>query len=208
MNVSPAEIPVYHITDVENLSRILASGGLFSDVAMVAAEHTVIGYNHIKERRMKEIRIPCCAHRFVGEFVPFYYFPRSPMLYTLNRGKAGRPAGCQTSVVHLVSTVGFAIDLERQWAISDGNAGAFHTSFYSDLAALETLDWAAIRATDWRGRTHEKSAEVLVADFFPWPGFHTIGCRNREIANQVENLLHGQPQAHRPSVAIEPQWYY
>jgi hypothetical protein len=90
--------------------------------------------------------------------------------------------------------------------VSDGNAGALHTWFGSTLDAVKTLDWAAIRATDWWGKTHQKSAEFLVADFFPWTGIHAIGCHNSGVARQVEDLI--SSQHHRPAVAVEPAWYY
>ena len=157
---------IYHITDVDNLPGILAGGGLRSDAAMVQHNPAVIGYGHIKQRRMTEIRVDCCGNRFVGEFVPFYFCPRSPMLFTVNRGNTGRPVGCQRTIVHLVSTLAVGMGQNRPWAISDGNAGAFHTTFSSDLAALAGLDWAAIRATQWQGKTHQKSAAFLTADFF------------------------------------------
>jgi hypothetical protein len=206
MSHQPEHILIFHITDVANLPGILAEGGLHSDMAMAQRNPTVIGYTHIKERRMKEIRIACCGGRFVGEFVPFYYCPRSPMLFTINKGNTGHPAGCQRTIVHLVSTVAVGIGLERSWAISDGNAGARYASFYANLKALAGLDWAAIRATDWRGKTSQKMAEFLVADFFPWTGFHAVGCYNGTVARQVLDLLNSQH--HRPTVTVEPGWYY
>jgi hypothetical protein len=206
MNANQEQIPIYHITDVENLSGILAEGGLCSDTAMALKNPTVIGYTHIKERRMKQIRVPCCSGRFVGEFVPFYFCPRSPMLFAINKGNTGRPAGCQRTIVHLVSSVEAGIGLGRAWAVSDGNAGAFHTWFDSTLDAIKALDWAAIRATDWRGKTHQKSAEFLMAEFFPWTGIHAIGCHNNGVAKQVQDLVNCQH--HRPAVTVEPAWYY
>jgi len=137
MSVHPEQILIYHITDVENLPGILAEGGLCSDAAMATAAHEIIGYDHIKERRLTKIRVPCCGDRFVGEFVPFYFCPRSPMLYVINNGNTGRLQGCQTSIVHLVSTVG--VGLERAWAISDGNAGSNHAIFYAGLDAINVL---------------------------------------------------------------------
>ncbi len=95
MQVNTETILIYHITDVANLPGILAEGGLHSDAAM-AARHpeVVIGYDHIKLRRLRELTIPCCGDRTVGEFVPFYFCPRSPMLLAVNNGRSGRPAGC------------------------------------------------------------------------------------------------------------------
>jgi hypothetical protein len=206
MTHDPATTRLYHITDVSNLPDIFAAGGLLSDVALAGVAHQVIGYDHIKQRRMTVYRVPCCGHRFVGEFVPFYFCPRSPMLYTVNIGRTGRPAGCQRSIVHLVTTVSRALALGQPWAIADGNAGAGHTSFSADLAALNALDWAAIRATQWQGRTHQKSAEFLVADLFPWHAIEAIGCPNGPVAQQVAHLLAGQISA--PAVAVRPSWYY
>lgn len=197
---------IYHITDVANLPSILAENGLHSDVAMAQRNPEIIGYTHIKKRRMEKITVPCCENRFVGEFVPFYYCPRSPMLLTVNSGNTGRPPGCQRTILHLVSTVAIGINLSRSWAISDGNAGAAYPSFYADLKALEALDWDAIRAKYWQGRSNQKAAEFLVADFFPWTGIHAIGCHNNAIANEVVDLLKGNP--HRPTVTVEPNWYY
>ena len=94
MNHRPDQTLIYHITDVDNLPGILAGGGLRSDAAMAQHNPAVIGYEHIKQRRMTEIRVDCCGNRFVGEFVPFYFCPRSPMLYTVNIGKTGRAPGC------------------------------------------------------------------------------------------------------------------
>lgn len=202
----PDQTLIYHITDVVNLPGILAGGGLRSDTEMARHNPAVIGYEHIKRRRMTEIRVDCCGNRFVGEFVPFYFCPRSPMLFSVNRGNTGRTPGCQRTIVHLVSTLAVGIGQNRPRAVSDGNAGAFHTTFSSDLTGLAGLDWAAIRAIQWQGKTHQKSAEFLQADFFDWTGFHAVGCHNAEVAQQVQNTLINH--AHRPTVSVEPNWYY
>ena len=198
---------IYHITDLANLPAILAAGGLFSDAAIGALPHQVLGYSHIKARRLSEYRVPCCGNRFVGQFVPFYFCPRSPMLFTVNKGSVpGRQAGCQRDIVHLVSNVQSGINLGRDWAISDGNAGAGYTSFYGDLSGLEQLDWNAIRARDWRGVTHQKMAEFLIEHSVPWNLFTEIACYDQRAFQMVSNLL--MTAVYRPTVTIKPEWYY
>ncbi len=190
-----------------NLPGILKVGGLKSDCMMVNQHHAPIGYTHIKQRRMTEIRVPCRNNRFVGEFVPFYYCPRSPMLYVVNQGTTGRPAGCQNSILHLVSTVAIGMAQDGDWTVSDGNAGSAYSSFYDDLeAGFAAIDWKAVRATDWRAVTNQKSAEFLVADFFPWSGIQIIGCHDSGVAEQVRGLLN--KQAHQPAVQVQTGWYY
>lgn len=208
MLLNPNETKLYHITDVANLPGILGSNGLMSDVAMAGVTHEKIGYAHIKQRRMTQYRIPCCNNRFVGEFVPFYFCPRSPMLYTINMGNAGKPSGCQKDILHLVSSVGRAIQLEKVWAISDGNAGAGYTSFDNKLAALDGLDWEIIKSNNWSGevRRNKKSAEFLIADCYPWSLIETVVCQNRQTADHVSKLLANQAKA--PEVTVLSNWYY
>ncbi len=107
-----------HITSLENLGAILESGGLKSDAALANTSHSVIGYPHIKQRRLTQYTVDCCGDRFVGEFVPFYFCPRSPMLYTINQGYTGKTPGCQKEILHLVTTLVNARGLGRDWAIS------------------------------------------------------------------------------------------
>ena len=207
MSHTPEKTFIYHITDVENLPGILAENGLHSDAAMVKREPgVIIGYDHIKKRRLKDIPIPCCTWRRVGEFVPFYFCPRSPMLFTINKGNTGRQAGCQKTIVHFVSTMAAGIATGKAWAVSSGNAGAFHTTFKASTEALDELDWTAIRAVSWQGKQHQKSAEFLVADFFPWTAIQEIGCQNAATLGRVRELIGAAP--HQPPVALQPNWYY
>jgi hypothetical protein len=53
---------------------------------------------------------------------------------------------------------------------------------------------------------HQKSAEFLVADFFPWTGIQEIGCQNSTTADKVRSVL--ADAAHQPAVAIKTNWYY
>lgn len=206
MATDPSTIPIYHITAIANLPEIVHRGRLYSDANLATVNHEVIGYNHIKQRRLSQYRVPCHDGRFVGEFVPFYYCYRSPMLYVVNLGRSGKPAGCQKDIVHLVSTVGTAMKLGRPWAISDGNAGAAHSTFSRDINSIHTLDWSAINATNWSGKQHEKQAEFLVADEFPWDAVQQIGCFSEEAVQQVNEILANAP--HHPVVARRIGWYY
>lgn len=199
---------IYHITDVANLPSIFAQGGLRSDIAMmqVGGPAVTIGYAHMKVRRMTQYRVPCTGNRFVGEFVPFYYCPRSPMLFVMNKGSTGRLAGSQRSVVHLLSTVQTALALGRPWALSDGNAGSDYAQFFNDPTKIDELDWDAIETRDWQARQTAKQAELLVLDFYPWTSIIGIGCQNDVVKAQVEQIV--SQVAHQPRVKTKPDWYY
>jgi hypothetical protein len=105
-----------------------------------------------------------------------------------------------------VSTIGDGLATGKPWAISSGNAGAYHTTFAAEIEALDALDWAAIRATNWQGKQHQKMAEFLVRDFFPWMSIKEIGCFNSAIATKVSEMLN--QQKHRLTVEVRSSWYY
>jgi len=202
--------PLFHITDVENLTGITANGGLLSDQRLVASggPQVGIGYDHIKQRRMTQTRIPCAGNRFVGEFVPFYFCPRSPMLFVVNKGGTGRPPGCQRTILHLVTSVADAIAVGNAWVYSDGNAGASYPSFYDEIEELDSkLSWPAINErANWSPVRTEKQAEFLVADTYPWNSIHGIGCYEEAVAQRVTGFLQGVQ--HRPIVTVRRDWYY
>lgn len=208
MPVNPASTWIYHITDVNNLPGILQRGGLFSDteIAKAGGPASNIGYAHIKQRRAEEITVDCCDNKFVGEFVPFYYCPRSVMLFTVNQGTTNKPKGCQTEIIHLVSTVAKATELGRKWAISDGNAGSRAATFGSELRLLDELNWNAIRAHYWSDVTFEKQAEFLVEGYFPFAAVAGIGCHNDAVAGRVRAILQGA--GYQTPVATKREWYY
>lgn len=204
----PGNTPIFHITEIGNLPSVMQFGGLFSDAAMNVggASPVVIGHSHIKQRRLTQYRVACAGNRFVGEFVPFYYAPRMPMLYTANLGSTGRPPGCQKDIVHLVSSVQLAINLGRDWAIADCNAGSSYATFTNQISSLSGLNWTAIDAQYWQQCGSAKQAEFLVADHFEWHAIRLIGCMNQAAANRVTQILQGQ--AHQPKVVVRRDWYY
>ena len=206
LKFEPQDVLIYHITDVYNLPKILESGYLFADSKMSLLKTHIIGYPHIKERRLKEIKIACCGGKFVGEFVPFYFCNRSPMLYVVNQGKTGRP-GVQQIIIHLVSRVSVAINTGSDWCISPSNAGAY-TAKFGKLEVLENIDWDIVQAIQWQNRSDGKSAEFLVADKFPWTGFHLIGCFNQRIVDHCIEVFEEYKIQHKPEIRVERSWYY
>jgi hypothetical protein len=205
--------PIYHITHVANLPEIITAGCLWSDRRIQhEGVNTVIGFDHIKRRRLEEIEVDCHPGTKVGDYVPFYFCPRSVMLYVIDRRNTQlQYQGGQREIVHLVSTVETAIEVAegRPWAYSDGNAGAFYTKFYADLRRLTQLvDWDAVSAKNWAEPAvkNRKQAEFLVHDTFPWTAFHEIGVVDQAVADQVRAAL--RSAVHRPRTRVHPEWYY
>ena len=87
MNV-PNAPKIYHIVHVDRLESIIADGFLWSDgeVQRRAPPGTTIGMSAIKERRLNELFLASHPLLTVGHCVPFYFCPRSIMLYLIHQG--------------------------------------------------------------------------------------------------------------------------
>src|SRR5574341_682040 len=80
----PDNPKIYHIVHVDRLASIVTDGGLYCDATMTGRQGsgTVIGMNAIKVRRMT-LAVTCRPGLCVGECVPFYFCPRSVMLFLI-----------------------------------------------------------------------------------------------------------------------------
>ena len=214
MNAVPPQPKIYHIAHVDRLPSIVATGGLLSD-AMVQAQAlggTMIGMNHIKQRRLTELQLASHPGLFVGACVPFYFCPRSVMLYLIHRRNAELAyQGGQASIIHLQADLGAVVAWANaqpaRWAFTLSNAGSTYFEDRNDLARLGEVNWTAVHANNWSGGLKEgKQAEFLVEQRFPWHLVERIGVHSAAVYGQVVNALpaHG----HRPPVEVRPDWYY
>jgi ssDNA thymidine ADP-ribosyltransferase DarT-like protein len=212
----PAQPKIYHIVHVDRLASIVADGCLWSDAEVIKRGQpgSTIGMGGIKARRLT-LPVECHPGGYVGEFVPFYFCPRSIMLYVIYRANHPELAyrGGQGPIVHLEAdlheVVAWADASGRRWAFSLSNAGANYTEFRSRVDQLNEVDWPAVAATDFRAdKVKEgKQAEFLVHQQFPWHLVRRIGVSAAPgVAQQAASAMGGV--AHRPVVEIRRDWYF
>jgi hypothetical protein len=214
----PAAPKIYHIVHVDRLPSIIAEGGLLCDAEIVlrqaggAALGTTIGMGSIKRRRLQDLQLRSHPGLFVGQCVPFYFCPRSIMLYLIHRANHAEMTyrGGQGPIVHLeadlADTVAWANATARRWAFTLSNAGAYYFEDRADLAQLGEIDWDAVHATQWAGKKEGKQAEFLMERSFPWELVTRVGVRSQQVYSQVRVAL--QAASHKPHVEIKPDWYY
>ena len=209
----PARPKIYHILHVDRLASVVQSGGLLSDSQMANRPNagTMIGMPHIKERRRRKA-LSSHPELHVGDCVPFYFCPRSVMLYVISRRTSPDLPyhGGQDLIVHLEAdlheTVNWAAQNGHRWAFTASSAASYHFTDYSSLDQLNQVDWSAVRATDWRGRTDEKQAEFLIERFFPWHLISQIGCQTRDTGRLVSQAI--MASGGQPPIRVMRGWYY
>ena len=216
MSVPPANPKICHITHVNNLPGIVQANGLWSDAKRIelGIGTNLIGMSRIKQRRLTEIDVSCYPGTKVGQYVPFFYCPRSIMLYILHRGNHDdiEYRDGQTPIVHLVADLDASIQWAASngvpWALSPTNASARYTSFYNQRSDLNRIDWQAVANRDFRDSAvkEAKQAEFLMFNWFPWALVEQIGVFDQAIALQAQQ--HIARAAHQPPVRAQNAWYF
>ncbi len=210
----PPNPKLYHIVHVDRLASLIATGSLLCDAQIAAqgAMGTTMGMSTIKQRRLQELTLTTYPNLYVGQCVPFYFCPRSIMLYLIYQANHPDLAyrGGQGSIVHLQAdlnaVVAWANQQQRRWAFTLSNACSRFFEDRNDLAKLHELNWQAIQTNQWQGFKEGKQAEFLVEQDIPWHLIEAIGVHSQPIYQQVMDALQATTQ--RPAVTLKPEWYY
>jgi hypothetical protein len=205
---------LYHITHIRNLESIIEKGGIMCDSSMNDnhIEHVGIAHKHIKERRARK-RVPIDPGGTLADYVPFYFAPRSPMLYAIHTGFVEGYSEGQGAILHLVTSVETIVANKLSFVFTDGHAEMAFSRFFHALEYLDKVDWTIMKADYWNDteqdndRKRRRQAEFLVHDFFPWKLFKEIGVINDTVAEKIEVVLSSFNRK-SPVVTVQRKWYY
>jgi hypothetical protein len=183
---------IYRMTHIENLPRLLEWGGDWSQKQATTrglSKRPIHHTNIMDARERTVIDVP--PGGVAADYVPFYFGPRSPMLYAIKNGKVD---GCkdQTEIIYLVSTAEAVAGEDLPFVFTDGHAIISYVNHFNRLDDLPKLPWDAIRAQYWNnlvdGRCKRQS-EFLVRDFFPIALVDEIGVANPKRLARVQEIL-------------------
>lgn len=216
----PSNPKIYHIVHIRNLNSIINDGFLWCDSEMkTKVNQTItIGMDNIKKRRLKELTLNSFPSIYVGDCVPFYFCPRSVMLYIIYQSNHNEITynGGQAPILHLEADLYKAVEWanqeKRRWAFTLSNAGAYYFEDRCDLNNLNEINWEAVSAVRWSGEgihhsiKEGKQAEFLMEKSFPWALIERIGVYSQKYYQAVKSLI--PEESYCPRVEILPTWYY
>lgn len=203
---NPADWIAWHFTHLDNLASIAAAGAILPHACGVP--HVDIADHEIKSSRLeRKIGLP---HPYpdsvVGDHVPFYFAPRSPMLYRLANERKD-----QNSLVYFGVRLG-DVAAEATWCVSDGNARSTLTEFCSSLDDVGSfVDCGALRVRYWPSaedsdRTRRRQAELLIYGRVPMALVRYVVCKSDgtlAVASQALGSVGGMMQ-----YQVEPRNYF
>lgn len=209
----PVPTPLCHFTHVDHISLIIKHGLLSDSKAQsTGLLLTEVGHRGIKgRRRSREVPVP--PGGAVGDYAPFYFAPRSPMMYVIHRGGVPTYDGGCDDLVYLVTTVERLAELGLPLVFTDRNAALKVAAFAEGLARLDELvDWRLMEEPRWSNtpeepdRKERRMAECLAHDCVPWEAFTTVVVKTPECAQRAASAISSLGQS--TPVVVRPDWYF
>ena len=207
------KIALYRITHIKNIPHILRFGVTHRLSVNANQNFVPIGDRSLINFRDK-FNVEVGAKTInLGQFIPFYFGIRMPMLYTIQHGYNFTTPVAPHEIVYVVVSLQRLIDDSSiPIYFTDGHAVDAFTNFYGrgeieDLPRI--IDWDAVKLRQWSGSSididakRRKQAECLVGCDIPPEYIVGFGCYNIEAADTLAAL-----GIDKERIKIIPQAYY
>lgn len=170
------------MTHVDNIPHILEFGITHRNSKNANSKYISIGDSSLIDNRIStERNITNGSDEIIetitiGDFIPFYFGIRTPMLYVIQNGYNGVKKRNPEEIIYCVTTVLTIIENNFLFYFSDGHTTnkeytkIFNSDKISELA--EIVDFKATKFIYWKSETdldlkRRKEAEFLVKDDVP-----------------------------------------
>jgi hypothetical protein len=214
------EIGLYRIIHIENMPHILEYGITHKNSANSNPEFIAIGDVSLIDARSNKSVVVDNGNLFntdadsiiLGEFTPFYFGVRMPMLYVIQMG--GNFVQQRTppeDIVYVVCFLKAIVETGLLYYFSDGHATDNLTTFYSadkisEISNIVSLD--SVRSRYWGGEENlnvrrKKQAEFLVKGDIPVNCIRGYGVYNNTAKDKLINLGIGEQ-----FIKVIPQSYF
>lgn len=193
LRITPEDARIFRITHVENVEWILANGLHCSSSGTLDPSFTRIGNEDLIRKRPSR-QVPIAPGGHLGDYVPFYFTPRSPMLYNIKTGCNGVPVVPMPDIVILVTSLPRLAQAGVPFVFSDRHAYMVAARFSSDVAELDRIDWEILRRSDFAkdpndpGKMERYQAEALVHHHLPADKLDEIICCTDGRTDELQRL--------------------
>jgi len=196
MTINSGRNYCYRISHIENIPSILENGLCTKYHPKASKKFLSIGNTEIIDVR-DEMQVKVSEYGKIGEYVPFYFTPKSMMLFNIITGYK-QPLVKKRAKEEIIVIRCLISDLSQsgRFFFTDGQANVSSmTKHYDDLSDLDQIDWDIIQRTDFKrdssdtDKTRRYQAEFLVFEHVPAKFIESIHVYNDSSANFVKKEL-------------------
>ncbi|MEN2978358.1 DUF4433 domain-containing protein [Tistrella bauzanensis] len=208
--LAPEDGWIFRIMHVSNVGAVLDRGVLCRNGAGKDTGYAAIGSPDLIDHRWHP-PVPCPPGGELGDYVPFYFTPHSPMFFNIHTGK-GVQKQANADIVILVTKLQRVIDHRCRVLFTDRAAHLEAAQYYDDLNYLVNLPWEAFRTRNFRKDPENPDhferyrAEALIHRQLPVDALSAIACYTEEVRGLVKRQV--DDRGLRLKVILRPRWYF
>lgn len=207
----PAPTLIFRITHHRNLPWILEHGVHCRTSPGQDPNFVNIGNMDLIDHRATR-PVPCAPVGFLNDYVPFYFWTHSVMLFQIHKGSVDGVNVRQGEIIYLISSIERLAELGIPFLFTDGHAYPSNTTYFTDAAELTKLDWGTIKSKDFKkrlddpDRSRRYQAECLVHRCLPVKALLGVACKDETglTSIQQEIAMRNIPL----KAGTRPTWYF
>jgi hypothetical protein len=211
--LTPERARIFRITHIDNLPWILANGLHCGSSSLRDPNFVQIGNPDLIEKRPSRL-VPIAPGGSLGDYIPFYFTPCSPMLLNIVTGYNGIKQRPKREIVIMVSSLHRLAAQGVRFVFSDRHAYLVPARFSSEVADLTTfVPWSKLQARNFQKRSADDresseryQAEALPHRHVPVSALSGIACHGSAEEATVRNLV--QNAGIQLAVAAKPEWFF
>lgn len=208
--LTPERALIFRITHIANLPWILDHGLHCANSTVRDPNFVAIGKPEIIVKRAGTA-IAVTPGGTLSDYVPFYFTPRTPMLYNITSGFGGMKQTLRSDIIILVASLRRLSEERVPFLIADRHALVQTAEYASGLELLDRLDWKSWRASDFSHRPDDPArfdryqAEALIHRHLPTTLLDHLVCYRAEQQGPLASAVKDR----NLSIPVSPQpgWY-
>lgn len=174
---------------------LLARGMVNKNHRHASKKYIEIGNPEIIDVR-RTSRVKILGYGNIGEYVPFYFTPKSVMLYNIISGYRHPVVQKrdQSEILVVRCLIEELAELPR-WFFTDGQGNDIATNHYNDLDSLDRVDWPCIQNSNFSkgegdyDRPRRYQAEFLVSGEVPLARIESLNVYDQRTADRITQEL-------------------
>ena len=211
IDLTPEKGLIFRITHRDNIPWVLDHGLHCRSSKKVDPNFVQIGNPDLIDKR-QDHPVACPIGGTLSDYVPFYFTPKSPMLYNIKTGYNGIRQRSNDEIVMFVSSIHVLHKKEIRYTFTDRHAYLAMASFYTDPADLKSIDWKILRNHDFKrsaddlDKVERYQAEALAYRHLPVDALLGIACHSNSEKDRLEGQLADRDLVMK--VVVKPNWYF
>lgn len=185
----------YRITHIDNLPLLLENGIINNNHPNANTKYIEIGNREIIDDRHKT-PVKIYNYGMIGEYVPFYFTPKSIMLLNIITGYKMPvvPKRAKNEILVVRCEIQKLATLS-QWFFTDGQANDMVSNHFNNLKYLTKIDWKSIQNSNFSkdngdfDRPRRYQAEFLVHNQVPLSYFESLNVYDKNSQKLVSKKL-------------------